>query len=234
VVTRFESSEISGSRVPRYSSAPWDTMIPLYRTIEPALVVRQPVGYVVPQEWVTCRDRLDIHGVRYRKLAKAWRDTVEFERIVEWSWGARPNEGHRALTVSKIAIERRMREFRPGDLWVPLDQRSAPVAVHLFEAQAPDGMTAWNFFDTVLENKEHGEDYVVEPIAKQMLAGDPELAKEFRARLAADTSFAKSPQARIDFFYRRSAWADPEQNLLPVARALRAPPEAVLAPTSPR
>jgi hypothetical protein len=33
----------------------------------------------------------------------------------------------------------------------------------------------------------------------------------------------------VDFFYRRTPWADPEQNLLPVARALRRPPESVLA-----
>jgi hypothetical protein len=81
----------------------------------------------------------------------------------------------------------------------------------------------------VLEPKEYAEDYVMEPVARQMLRDDPTLAKEFQARLAADTSFANSPQARLDFFYRRSRWADPEQNLIPVARALRAPPEAVLA-----
>ena len=50
-----------------------------------------------------------------------------------------------------MALERRMRAFRPGDLWVPLDQRSAMVAVHLFEAQAPDGLMYWNAFDTVFQ-----------------------------------------------------------------------------------
>jgi hypothetical protein len=81
----------------------------------------------------------------------------------------------------------------------------------------------------VLEPKEYAEDYVMEPIARKMLRDDPALAKEFQARLAADTSFAHNPGERIDFFYRRSPWADPELNLLPVTRALRAPPEAVLA-----
>ena len=53
---------------------------------------------------------------------------------------------------------------------------------------------------------------------------------EFRAKVASDTAFAVNPRARLDWFYRRSPWADPEQNLLPVARALRAPPESVLEP----
>jgi hypothetical protein len=46
--------------------------------------------------------------------------------------------------------------------------------------------------------------------------------------VAADSAFAQNPHERLEFFYRRSPWADPEQNLLPVSRALRAPPERVL------
>jgi hypothetical protein len=131
--------------------------------------------------------------------------------------------------VDSVVNVRRWRAWGPGDVWVPLDQRSALVAVHLFEAQAPDALLRWNFFDTVLEHKEHGEDYVVEPLARKMMQADPALAKEFRARVATDSTFAKDPDARLEFFYRRSPWADPEQNLIPVARAFRVPPEDALA-----
>jgi len=53
------------------------------------------------------------------------------------------------------------------------------------------------------------EPYVAEEIARAMLAADPALARAFNERLAADPAFAASPQARLDFFYRRhSAWDD--------------------------
>jgi zinc carboxypeptidase len=230
VRTRWETSDLTGATVARYEEAPWDTVVRLYRTLRPALVVRQPVGYLVPQEWTACRDRLDLHGVRYLRLARAWSDTVEVQRIEQWSAAEQSSEGHRPIQVARVALERRLRSFRAGDLWVPLDQRSALVAIHLFEAQAPDGLMYWNAFDTVFEFKEYAEDYVMEPIARRMLAERPELAREFRARVASDSSFARSAQARLDFFYRRSPWADPEQNLHPVARALRAPPADVLTP----
>jgi len=68
------------------------------------------------------------------------------------------------------------------------------------------------------------------PIAEEMMAADPGLAKAFRAQLGADSSFAGNPSARVDWFYRRSKWADPEANLLPIGRAMRRPPENVLAP----
>jgi hypothetical protein len=70
----------------------------------------------------------------------------------------------------------------------------------------------------------------MEPVAKKMLADDPALAREFLAKLSADSAFAKSPDQRINFFYLRSPWADSEQNAHPVARALRAPPASVLEP----
>jgi hypothetical protein len=62
-----------------------------------------------------------------------------------------------------------------------------------------------------------------------MLARDEKLVKEFKAQLA-DSTFARDAFRRINFFYTRSPWADPEQNFLPVCRALRRPPESVLAP----
>jgi hypothetical protein len=223
-------SDITGSIVPKWTTTPWDTIIPLYREIEPTLTVTQPVGYILPQEWSAARERLDLHGVRYRRFAKAWTDSVECTRIVEWKAETALREGHYPTRVTRIETFRVKRSIRPGDLWIPLDQRSAAVAVNLLEPQAPDGLTYWNFFDTVLMQKEYGEDYVVAPLARKMMADNPALKKEFETKLAADSAFAKNPFARVNFFYTRSLWADPEQNVLPVVRALRPPPETVLAP----
>ena len=227
-VTRFEMSPITGAPVARYTTTPWDTLLPVYRELVPVHTIVQPVGYLVPREWTAVRAILEMHGVRFRTFAKPWRDTVEVAHILEWQEAPFAN-GHHPTRVRRDTLERRLRAFRPGDLWVPLDQRSAQVAVQLFEADAPGGLVYWNDFDTVLERKEYTEDYVMEPIAKKMLAEDPALAREFADRLATDTTFARNPRERIDFFYRRSPWADPEQNLLPVSRALEAPPASVLA-----
>jgi len=224
-----EPSDIAGMPVVHYGSAPWDTVLPRFQHVVPALTVTQPVGYLVPQEWKSVLDRLDVHGVRYRRFTRAWSDSVEQARIVDWNAASTPNEGHFPLVVNRTETVRRLRTYQPGDVWVPLDQRSALVAVHLLEEQAPDALARWNFFDTVLEKKEYGEMYVVEPLARKMMRDDPALAKEFRARVAADSAFAQNPHERLEFFYRRSPWADPEQNLVPVARALHAPPESVLA-----
>lgn len=227
-VTRMERSDVTGGLVPRYENAPWDTTISLYREVVPARTVALPAGYLVPQEWSAAREKLDLHGVRYRRFARAWSDTVEQARVVRWRAGEL-DEGHRPTEVESLAVERRVRAFRPGDLWVPLDQRSAMAAVFLLEPSSGEGLVRWNAFDTVLEQKEYGEPYVIEPLARRLLEADPGLRARFEAALR-DSAFASNPWARTDFFYRRLPWADPEQNLLPVCRALRVPPAGVLAP----
>jgi murein tripeptide amidase MpaA len=229
VATRWEYSDVTGALVPRYSSAPWDTIVPLHRDQEPVVTIRQPVGYVVPQEWTAVIDRLALHGVAARRFARAWTDSVDHLRIDSWKTKGL-FEGHHPESAMVVTPVRRQRSFRPGDWWVPLDQRAALVAVHLLEPEAPDGLFNWNVFDPILQKMEYAEAYVMEPIARQMLRDDPELASEFQERLRRDRDFANDPDARIDFFYRRSRWADPEQNLIPVARALRRPPPSVLEP----
>ena len=228
VATVWETSDITGGRVPRYSSTPWDTTVTIRRETLADRSVRLPAGgYVVPQEWTEVIDRLALHGIRMRRLLRAWSDSVEMTRVTDYK-PAPTFEGRTGVQVAATRTERQWRGFRPGDVWVPLDQRGGPLAVQLLEAQTPDGFLAWGFFNTVFQRKEYGADYVVEPMARMMLQRDPKLAAEFKAKLAADTAFAGNPQARNDWFYRRSLWADGEQDLHPIARLLRPIPETFL------
>lgn len=231
VRTTWEQSDLTGSRVPRYSSEPWDTTLSIYRETQPSLTVRVPAGgYLIPQEWTDVLDRIALHGIVVRRLARAWSDTVEMTRVTDHTSAAEAYEGRHNVRVLAVRLERQQRAFRAGDAWVPCDQRGGALVVNLLEAQAPDGFMAWGFFETVFQKKEYGGDYVVEPMARAMLAHDPKLAADFKAKLAADTAFAADPNARTDWFYRRSPWADPEQDLHPVARALRPVPESFLVP----
>jgi hypothetical protein len=56
-----------------------------------------------------------------------------------------------------------------------------------------------------------------------MLARDPAVAAEFTRKLEKDPEFAANPQARLDFFYRRSPSWDERLNLYPVYRVSQLP-----------
>jgi hypothetical protein len=226
----WPESPITGRPLARYTRTPLDYRVPIRREPVADLTITPPAGYVLPQEWRGIRELLDMHGIHYRAFRSAWNDTVERAHVLAWWSRSSPYEGHFPITVTRVENLRRLPAARPGDLWIPLDQQAALVAIHLFEAQGPDGLTYWNAFDALLVPKERSEDYIMAPLAELMMAADPALAKEFHSRVAADTAFANDPAARNEFFYRRSRWADPEDSLLPVARALRRPPESALEP----
>ncbi len=126
-------------------------------------------------------------------------------------FAAQPFTGHCAPVHEKLL-------FPAGSVVVPMDQRSAKVAVEWLEPEAPDSAVAWGYFDAIFEQKEFAEDYVTEKLAREMMAKDPKLREEFEQRLAADKQFAADPNARLNFFYQRSPWWDRELGLYPVGR----------------
>jgi hypothetical protein len=101
-----------------------------------------------------------------------------------------------------------------------MSQEWARVAINLLEPEAPDSLVRWGFFNATFEQKEYGEDYVVEKLAREMLANDPKLGEEFEKRLATDPAFAANPRARLRFFYERSPYWDKQMGLYPVGRII--------------
>jgi hypothetical protein len=113
--------------------------------------------------------------------------------------------------------------FPPGSAVVPVAQTLGRVILNLLEPHAPDSFARWGFFNAIFEEKEYAEHYVLEALAREMIAKDPSLEHEFRQLLADDAEFAASPSARLRFFYKRSPYWDPQMNLYPVGRIISVP-----------
>ena len=122
--------------------------------------------------------------------------------------------------------------FPSGTVVVDLHQPGAKVAIQALEPQGSDSWVAWGLWNTIFERKEYIEDYVIDPLADSMLAADPKLKADFDSRLKSDSTFAKSIDARRQFFYERSRFAETQVNWYPVARLLGSIP--VVAPINVR
>ena len=110
------------------------------------------------------------------------------------------------------------RAYPAGSIVVPVAQRASHVAVHLLEPTSGDSFVAWGFFNAIFEQKEYAEDYVMEKEGEAMLAADPALRAAFTGKVTADTAFARDPNARLNWLYNRSRWADDRLNMYPVGR----------------
>jgi hypothetical protein len=61
-------------------------------------------------------------------------------------------------------------------------------------------------------------EYLSEPIARRMMADNPELRKQFEARLAADPQFAADSRARLNWWYQQSLYEPSETGRYPIVR----------------
>jgi hypothetical protein len=152
-------------------------------------------------------------------LPQATAIDIESYRFTDVKWPGGPFEG-RLMPSFKTVPVREHRTFPAGSVVVPLAQPAARVAINLLEPDAPDSLVHWGFFDAIFEQKEYGENYVLEKLAREMLAKDPKLRDEYQQKLASDPKFAASSRARLEFFYRRSPYWDQQMNLYPVGRIL--------------
>ena len=112
------------------------------------------------------------------------------------------------------------RTFPAGSVVVPMAQTAGRVILNLLEPEAPDSLARWGFFNAIFEEKEYGEPYVLEQLAREMMDHDSALVQEFMDRLVLDEEFAASPSERLWFFYKRSPYWDPQLNVYPVGRII--------------
>ena len=214
-------SEISGGTMTRYDeTTPQVWKIPLRDEIVPAAGIVAPKGgYLVPQAHaVTVAKQLLAHGIAFRVLTAPLRDANAQVFVADSAqFSPASVEGHQRVTL-KGAWSPRMAEIAPGGLYVPIAQAKSRLLVHLLEPTAGDSMAAWGDFNNAFERKEYMEGYVAEEQARLMLAKDPALKAEFERKLRDEPEFAKSPGARLDFFYRRHPAWDTGTNRYPVLR----------------
>ncbi len=214
-----DMSDVSGAPRVVFDTKPLDLTVPMYNDFRVTVAVAPPLYYIVPPQWQDVIEVLKAHGLTMLITSEAATIEVESYRFVDVKWAGGPFEG-RLMPSFKVEPVHERRTYPAGSVVVPLAQESARVAINLLEPEAPDSLVHWGFFNATFEQKEYGENYVVEKLAAEMLASDPHLRDEYQKKLASDPKFAASPRERLQFFYRRSPYWDRQMNLYQVGRII--------------
>ncbi len=218
-----EKSEVSGKPWVRYDETkPEVWKVPFFDELAPGLTLRAPaVGWLVPPPAsALVAPKLAVHGITFSRLATG-RPAVAVQTFRgEPTFRAASFEGHHPLTVVGQWSDD-TQDLPAGTLFIPAAQAKLVLAMHLLEPTAPDSLVAWGFFNASFEQKEYLEDYVLEAFAREQLA-QPAVKAEFEAALKVP-AFAKDPEARLRFFFKRHPAYDARLNLVPIYRAVTAP-----------
>ena len=220
-------SEISGDLWVKFNGKPSTFRVPVFShsTVNDSAVV--PFAYLIPQEWQTQIEILKQHGVVVHRLAAETQLTVEGYLLKNPTWHSQPFEGHFRMEVTPEVI-REQRTYPPGTAVVLMNQRTNRVVAALLEPQAPDSYISWGMWNTLFERKEYGEDYILEEVARDMLAKDPSLKAAFEAALANNPDMAENRWARLYFFYARTPYYE-KTGIYPVGKLM----EKVALPLQP-
>ncbi len=223
----FFESEVTGARMIRWSNDPIETRVPVTPTTVADQVCARPRAFYVPRQWGGVIRTLALHGIIMETLDTAQDIEVVLSRIpmvsISETWEPVRTFGQRLpITEGRLRINgaiepvRRVVRFPAGSVRVPVDQDLGTLAVLLLAPNSPDSLLQWGFFNSVMTQEEGIEPYIMEPMARRMLAESPDLEAEFRARLGADSEFAADPMARLEWFYLRTPFADQNRYLYPV------------------
>lgn len=210
-------STLAGGPVLVYQKETLDIPTKIFDRMKTTLAATVPKGYYVPAEWTEVIERLALHGVRTERTTRELRGEFATYRLTEPKWSTAPFEGR--LTVEfRVTPVKEKRVIPAGSVYVPMNQRAARVALNLLEPAAPDSLVRWGFLNAIFEQKEYFSDYVFEPIAQEMARRHPELLAEFNARVKADARFEGNPRARLQWWYERSPYLEPDKNAYPIVR----------------
>ena len=217
IESRLTLSPVSGDVRREWLGRPVMQRAPFQRATEVETSVKRPRAYWVPAAWRDVIAKLDLHGIPYERIAEAREVDVTMLRLLEPKFGATQFEGHVRVTATEKP-ERRRERFPAGSVRVPTDNPLGSLVTLLLEPSSPDSLFQWGFFNSILSPTEYVESYIMEPMAEAMLAEDPKLAAEFRARIESDAAFRGDPRARLQWFYQRTPWYDERARLYPVGR----------------
>ena len=129
-----------------------------------------------------------------------------------------PFEGRHMITQFNMEEINITKEFPAGSIIVPVNQRTAKLIALLLEPNSPDSFLRWGFFNTIFERKEYVETYVMEKMAREMIAKDPQLKVEFENAVKQYPQYLNNQWAKVFWFFERTPYWDQQKDLYPIGK----------------
>ena len=218
--TTINSKVTNGKRLFYDSTKPFTKEINYYNNFLKEKEITIPKAYVLEQGWHTIIDRLKNNNIQFSTFKKDTTITVQVNHILDYMTRSAAYEGHYLHYNTTVSKSTKKITFRTGDLYIPTNQNGVRYLLETLEASATDSFFNWNFFDTILQQKEGYSAYVFEDIAADILAKNPVIKKQLEDKLKNEEAFAKNPRAQLEFVYKNSLHYEKAHLRLPVFKIL--------------
>lgn len=215
------TSNVTGGQRLKYDpSKPFTKTVKYSNYFKPTITVQIPKAYIIPQGWHKVINLLKLNKIDMHQLQKDEIRTVEVYNIIDHQTRPQAYEGHYIHRRTNVKSSVKEVQFREGDYYISTEQPGFRYLMETLEPQGPDSFFSWNFFDTILQQKEGFSPYVWEDQAEKLLANNSDLKKEFENKKASDDKFAKSWYAQLNWLHKSSDNYEKAHMVYPVYRVV--------------
>ncbi len=212
----IDSKVTTGKRLFYDTTKPFEKETKYYNNFNIKKEINIPNAYILKQGWHKVVDRLENNAIEFSRFKNDTTITVEVSHIKDFKSRNAPYEGHYLHYGTETIKTVKEVKFSAGDIFIPTNQNGLRYIIETLEAEATDSFFNWNFFDTILQQKEGYSAYVFEDIAEKYLAENSKLKQELEEKMNTDETFAKDPRAQLNFIHKNSPHYEPAHLLLPV------------------
>ncbi|PCJ92683.1 MAG: hypothetical protein COA50_15380 [Flavobacteriaceae bacterium] len=198
-------SEITGFPRLKYDrEKPFTKEVVYSNYFVPLDTIKIPEAYLVKKEWSKVIDLLGLNNINYTTLEKDTLLTVESYRIDDYKTRTNAYEGHYPHYETSVSMSTKKIQFYKGDYLIPTNQIGMRYILETLEPEAMDSFFNWNFFDTVLQQKEDFSPYVFEEVALEVLKNNDSLKLEFELKKVNDLEFSENWYAQLNWIFQHS------------------------------
>ncbi|WP_430409743.1 M14 family metallopeptidase [Kordia sp.] len=218
----FIESDLTGQKRLQYDATkPFTKEVTYSNYFKSKKEVVVPKAYVIPKGWHDIIELLQLNNVAMTTLKKDTIISVETYYIKDFKTYTNPYEGHYTHYNTEVKKTAQNIGFTEGDFIVQTNQTAFRYLLETLEPEAVDSFFNWNFFDTILQQKEGFSAYVFEDEAKELLANNAVWQKEFNELKASDEKFTNSASQQLRWIYKKSDHYEKAHMRYPIFRILK-------------
>lgn len=211
-------SDLTGGDWFQYSDKKTTFNLELFEKQKAEVVVDLPLAYIIPVEYQEVQEVIKAHGIEFISTRSAREVNIDTYKFSNQKWRPYSYEGRQILSEFEMEAIQKKVLFEKGAMIVPVHQRSLKVLVYLLEPKADNSLVGWGFFNASMERKEYVETYVMEKMAREMIAEDPNLLEEFEAWKKENPEAGKNQWAQTMWFFERTPYWDQKKDIYPVGK----------------
>ncbi|WP_299682958.1 M14 family metallopeptidase [uncultured Dokdonia sp.] len=217
-------SEITGKQRLKYNrEKPFTKDVTYYNYFKPTKEVTIPKAYFMPRGYRDIALKLRENDIRFKQLKRDTTFMAEVYHIDTYQTSRNPYEGHYPHYGTKVRkTQEEVTIPRDGYMILVEDNKEGlRYLLETLEPEANDSFFNWNFFDTILQQKEGFSPYVWEDKALAFLNEHPDIKVAFEAKKLAEPSFAQNWYAQLAWIHKKSPNYEKAHLRYPIVRMLR-------------